>query len=258
MTSRGPWHPERPLGLGRALAKAGHGTRQATDAIVREGRVTVNGDVVRDPARCVDVRDVIELDGQPLEAVRLRYFAFNKPLRVAARPGDPDGRRLVDDFLPRDVPGLRAAGRLDALTAGLLFVSNDSAWNALAAPARGAEREFRVEVTGEMTDLELGLIASGMHLHRLGFVRPRSVKLVRRESTRTEVSITIGHGRNRQIRRLFDSLRHEVIVLRRVRIGPVELGELMPGQLRELTTAEVEAIRRLSRMDRGRRADGER
>jgi 23S rRNA pseudouridine2605 synthase len=245
------WHPRRQIGVGRALAKAGYGTRAATDALVRSGRVAVDGTVIHDPAQPVGPESRIELDGEPLLEVVRRYFAFHKPLRVIFRRGEQGGERLVQDFLPRDVPGLRPAGRLDAQTSGLVLVSNDAAWIDLAVISRGLEREYRVEVAGALGDLEVGLVSSGIHLHNLGFIRPKRVEVLRRDDEYTELSLVFTHGRNRQVRRMFRSLRHEVRSLRRVRIGAVTLGNLPPGQLRPLTRAEIGSIMALQRRNGG-------
>jgi len=247
------WHPTRSLGIGRALAKAGYGTRSAADEIVRLGRVSVDGTVVHDPAQTVGPKSKIELDGEPLLEVAFRYFAFHKPLRVIFKEGEEGGERLVQEFLPRDMPGLRPAGRLDAQTSGLVLVSNDAVWIDLAVLSRGLEREYRVEVAGSLGDLDTGLLSSGMHLHNLGFIRPRRVEIVHKDEERTELRLIFTRGRNRQVRRMFRSLRLEVRSLQRVRIGTIALGDLPPGQLRPLTRGEVGSIMALQNESRGGR-----
>jgi 23S rRNA pseudouridine2605 synthase len=207
--------------------------------------------VVVDPAVPVGPQSDIELDGEILQEAPRHYLAFHKPLRVVFRPGDVGGQRLVKEYLPRDLPGLRPAGRLDGQTSGLVLVSNDADWNDRAAAARGLEREFRVEIAGGITDLELELIAAGMHLHNLGFVKPREITLVRRHDQRCVIGLVLAQGRTRQIRRIFSSLRHEVLALRRIRIAAVRLGDLPSGQLRPLTIAEIRSVRGRIARERG-------
>jgi pseudouridine synthase len=229
--------------LARAIAKAGYATRSQADEMVRLGRVKVDNLLVTDPAVPVGPESVILLDGQPLVEVVRRYFAFHKPVKVVTAASDRGGRRHVSEFLPSDVPGLRPAGRLDANTEGLLLISNDSAWNALAAGSVGMEKEYEIHVGGTITDIELRIIAAGIHLPNLGFIRPTEVTILAKQENRTELRLVVLEGKNRQVRRIFSSLRHDVLRLRRLRIGPVSLGSLPPGRMRPLTTSEVKRFR---------------
>lgn len=247
-----PWHPEKPEGLARTLARAGYGSRNRTAEIVRSGRVRLDGKVVVDPAATVGPEQSIELDGKLLVEAPRRYFAFHKPLRVICRSGERGGNKLVTDFFPRGVPGLRAAGRLDGRTSGLLLVSNDNRWNELATGSRRLEKEYFLQVVGELNDVELGILTAGIHLQNTGFIRPHAVRIVKRATGQTSLRLVLRDGKNRQIRRMFHSLRHEVTLLQRIRIGPVALGDLPPGQLRELSIQEISAVRRL---DSAHRAD---
>jgi 23S rRNA pseudouridine2605 synthase len=240
----GVWRPRRPVGLARAIAKAGYATRSQADAMVISGRVQVDDLLVTDPAIPVGPDNVILLDGQPLVEVARRYFAFYKPVKVVSSASDRGGRRHVTEFLPPDIPGLRPAGRLDASTEGLLLISNDSVWNDLAAGSVGMEKEYEIRVGGRITEVEIGIITAGMHLPNLGFIRPTQVTITQRGENDTTLNLVVVEGKNRQVRRIFSSLRHDVLRLSRLRIGSISLGNLPPGRLRPLTPAEVEAIRR--------------
>ncbi len=239
------WHPEKLEGLARTLARAGYGSRNRTAEIVRSGRVRLDGQVVVDPSAPVDPQQAIELDGKPLIEAMRRYFAFHKPLRVICRPGEPGGYKLISEFFPRELPGLQVAGRLDGRTSGLILVSNDSQWNELAAGGRDLEKEYFLQLVGELNELEISIISAGIHLQNLGFIRPRSVEIVTCAAEQTTLRLVVRNGKNRQVRRMFNSLRHDVTILRRISIGPVELGELSPGQMRELTVQEISAVRKL-------------
>lgn len=227
------------MGLSRALMKAGYGTRRWADAAVAAGRVRIGADVVTDPLRMLASDAEVFLDNKPLMKVQVAYYAFHKPLRVVCREQDGPGRRLVDDFLPTEVVGLRAAGRLDARTSGLLLVSNDGTWNTRVTAGSGCEHEFMVQVEGEVSDLQLTVIDAGIVLPGLGPFRPAAVKVLARERGRTMLSLTLSGGQARQMRRMLTTLRHKVLMVRRVRLGAVQLGDLAPGGLRPLTAAEV-------------------
>lgn len=242
-----PWHPPRKMGLARALQQAGWGTRRQTELLVQSGRVDLDGEACTDPRAAVDTASTIALDGRPLAAVRFRYYAFHKPARVVCVPSDGPNRRLVAEFLPGDVPGLRAAGRLDGKTTGLLLVSNDPAWNTAVVGSARLEQEYRVQLEGLMTDLEIGVLSAGVHVPNLGVFRPLSVRIIERLAGRTVLALVVREGKIRQARRMFSTLRHKIVLLRRVRIGEIRLGELAAGALRPLTDEEVESVREAAR-----------
>ncbi len=236
------WSPRKPEGLARTLAKAGYGSRSKTNQIVHSGRVAVDGRTVFDPSTRVGPDSDIQLDGRPLlEAVR-RYYAFHKPSRVIFQAGDPGGRKLVEEFFPADVPGLQPAGRLDARTSGLVLVSNDNAWNDDVVQARSVEKEYRIQLNGELNDHELGLIRTGMALGSMGFLRPHMVEVVERTPRHAILTLSVADAKNRQVYHLFKNLRKEVVYLRRVRIGKISLGNLIAGHLRSLTVAEIRSF----------------
>jgi 23S rRNA pseudouridine2605 synthase len=233
------WRPERPMGLSRALMKAGYGTRRWADAAVAAGRVRVGADVVTDPLRMIAANADVFLDDKPLVRVESVYYAFHKPLRVVCRPEDGPGRRQVQDFLPQEAIGLRTAGRLDARTSGLLLISNDGAWITRVTGAADCEHEYKVQVEGEVSDLQLTVIDAGIVLPGLGTFRPAAVNVLTRGRGRTMLSLTLRGGQARQMRRMLATLRHKVLMVRRERRGGVSLGDRAPGGLRPLTAQEV-------------------
>lgn len=233
------WVPARPMGLSRALMKAGYGTRRWADETVASGRVRVGDEVVTDPLRMIAAGAEVFIDDLPLYKVELAYYVFHKPLRVVCREEDGPGRRLVDDFLPRGAVGLRTAGRLDARTSGLLLISNDGAWITRVTAAPDCEHEFMVQVDGEVSDMQLTVIDAGIVLPGLGTFRPVAVRVISRERGRTMLSISVRGGQSRQMRRMLTTLRHKVLMVRRVRLGAVHLGDLAPGGMRPLTAEEV-------------------
>lgn len=237
-----PWRPARKMGLARALQKAGWGTRRRTEEIVVSGRVAVDGRKVDDPRFAVEPGCTISVDGEVLTEVPFRYYAFHKPGHVVCTGVEAAGKRVVDEFLPRDVPGLRPAGRLDTRTTGLLLVSNDPSWNNTVTTSGNLEQEYRVQVEGELTDLEIGVITAGVHLPNLGLFRPLSVRIIEKMTNRTVVVMTVREGKVRQIRRMFATLRHKITLLRRIRIGEIRLGDLVSGSLRPLSDREIASV----------------
>ncbi|MEN8006303.1 MAG: pseudouridine synthase [Candidatus Krumholzibacteriota bacterium] len=236
------WKPSRAMGLARALMKAGYGTRIQTSEMVVEGRITVDDEVIFDPNSMIDVGSLVCLDGEPLARLRPSYYAFNKPVRVVCSVSDGPERRLVAEFFPRNVPGLQTTGRLDGKTTGLLLISNDRRWNNLVTGSRCLEQEFRVQVEGELTEIEIGVMTAGVHLPNLGLFKPLSVKVVEILNNRTVVTMVVREGRIRQVRRMLSTLRHKVVFVRRTRIGEIRLGDLPSGGIRHLTAGEVRSV----------------
>lgn len=241
------WKPDRPMGLARALMKAGYGTRKETSSMVCEGRVSVGDDVVLDPNLMLEEGSRIYLDGEPLVRLRNSYYAFHKPIRIVCSAAEGPEKRLVSDFYPRDIPGLQSAGRLDSRTTGLLLISNDRPWNNLVTGSKLLEQEFRVQVEGELTDLEIGVMTAGVHLPTLGLFRPQSVKIVEILNGRTVINMVVREGKIRQVRRMLSTLRHKVVLVRRIRIGTIRLGDLPVGGIRHLTPGEVHTIFEMGR-----------
>jgi pseudouridine synthase len=230
------------MGLARALMKAGYGTRKQTGTMVAEGRISVGEEIVFDPNTMLEPGSQIYLDGEPLALLKPSYFAFNKPARVVCSSSEGPERKLVSDFLPSNIPGLRPAGRLDGKTVGLLLVSNDRSWNNLVAGSKVLDQEFRVQVEGELTELEISVMTAGVHLPNMGLFRPLSVKVVEILNDRTVVNMVVREGKVRQVRRMLSTLRHKVVFVRRVRIGNIRLGDIPVGGVRRLTTGEIHSI----------------
>lgn len=231
-------------GLARTIAKAGYATRRQAEEMVRSGRVHVDGRRVLDPGHGVGPDQEVTVDGRPLVEVERTYLAFHKPLQVATGATAGHRVKLISQFLPRDIPGLAAAGRLDTNTSGLLLVSNDSEWNAAAASGHGFDKEFLITVDGDVSELQLGVVRAGVQLPKAGLVKPKSIELMGHDGNTCTLSLVLPGGKVRQIRSLFSALRLELASVHRVRIGPVRLDKLPEGNWRQLTGAEVEAIRR--------------
>ena len=230
-------------GLARTITKAGYATRRQAEELVRAGRVHVDDRRVLDPGTGVSPEQSIRIDGKMIVEVIRTYLAFHKPLNVATSSTVTHRTRLIHEYLPNDIPGLSPAGRLDPTTSGLLLVSNDSAWNAMAASGHGFDKEFLVNVDGEMTDIQISLIAAGVQVPKSGLVKPVSINLEAVHEGHSVVRLVLREGKNRQIRNLFQALRQTVLSIHRLRIGPVDIEAVSPGRWRALSSAEVDAIR---------------
>jgi 23S rRNA pseudouridine2605 synthase len=228
--------------LQKALARAGLGSRRAVEVLIREGRLAVNGNEATLGDKVDTKRDTVTLDGSrvPLDP-DLRYFLFNKPVGVVTSMDDAHADRDLKPYLPEGVR-VFPVGRLDRDTEGLLVLTNDGELaNRLAHPRYGVEKEYLVEVNGLPTPADLALLRTGIELED-GPARALEVRQKGRAGQRTALTVVMGEGRKREVRRLFDAIGFPVVRLVRVRQGPLRLDRTPPGELRELTGAEVRAL----------------
>lgn len=205
----------------------------------------MNGEQVPLGTRVDPASDRIELDGRPIGAPQKTvYWALFKPRGVISTARDPFGRRTVVDLV-KDVPArLYPVGRLDAESEGLILLTNDGRLaHALLHPRSGVEKEYRVVMRGAVPDAALARLAAGVELAD-GKTAPAGVFLEQRSATATRFRIILHEGRNRQIRRMGEAIGHRVIALCRIRIGPLRLGRLKPGQVRPLHAHEIAALYR--------------
>lgn len=233
--------PER---LQKIIAGAGAASRRKAEEWIVAGRVSVNGKVVTAPGSKADLAgDRILVDGKPLEpALRRRYFALNKPKRCVATTSDPQGRRTVLDLLDkRERKGLYPVGRLDYNTEGLLLVTNDGDFaNRILSAKSEITKTYEVKVSGAPSAEQIDKLRRGVRLDgRLA--APVAIRLLRRAKN-PWCEVELAEGRNRQIHRMFRAVGLLVEKIRRVRIGPLTLGDLPPGKARELRPAEVRRL----------------
>jgi 23S rRNA pseudouridine2605 synthase len=226
--------------LAKHLAHAGIASRRAAEVLVGEGRVTVDGAVVTDPARDVTGEEAIAVDGEAVRAAGARVvYAVNKPTGVVSTARDTHGRRTVVDLV-RSAERLYPVGRLDADTTGLILVTNDGDLAyALTHPSFEVPRTYRARVEGRPDERALRALREGVELDD-GRTAPARVRRVGAH----EIELTIHEGRKRQVKRMLAEVGHPVVALQRVAFGPLRLGELASGKHRRLTAAEVERLRR--------------
>lgn len=230
--------------LQKVLAAAGVASRRASEILIEEGRVEVNGKVVTEQGRRVDPeRDTIRVDGARIPPPRRhQYLVVNKPRGVVSTMDDPEGRRTLADLLPRRSERLFHVGRLDTDTEGLILLTNDGEFaNRMTHPRYEVPKTYLAEVAGLVEPRTIKRLEKGLRLDD-GPVKPDRVKLVSRSETRSLLSITLHEGRNRIVRRMMDAVGHPVDRLARTAIGPVRLGQLTVGTARDLSREELGAL----------------
>jgi 23S rRNA pseudouridine2605 synthase len=233
----------RPSGhvpLSRALSKLGIASRAEATRLIVEGRVTVDGRVVRAPeAPVVPERAQFAIDGLPAAHAPWRLILLDKPRGVMTTRRDPQGRPTVFDLVSGVAGHLVAVGRLDLATSGLLLLTTDTRladW--LTNPANRVPRVYAVTVRDEISDSAAASLTKGLEID--GERMAADEVIVRKRSRReTHLIVRLHEGRNREIRRLFAAVGHEVTSLRRVAFGGLELGTLGPGQWREVGREEL-------------------
>jgi 23S rRNA pseudouridine2605 synthase len=226
------------VALERALSKLGAASRKQAQQLARDGGVMVNGVIVRDPLAAVSPdRDDIQVRGARAARKPWRTIAFHKPRRTVTTRRDPEGRETVFEVLGDAAEGLVAVGRLDYATSGLLLLTNDTRLaERLTNPINAVRRSYIVTVRGDVTDEACAQLEAGVE-----DLRAERVAVRKRSRRETVLSVDLTEGKNREIRRLFLAIGHEVTRLLRVSFGPIELGTLKPGEWREVGREELGA-----------------
>jgi 23S rRNA pseudouridine2605 synthase len=223
------------------LAHAGAASRRAAEGLIAAGRVQVNGKTVTGMGSKVFSGDTVLLDGSPVRPeTRLRYLALNKPAGYICSSSDPQGRPLALDLLPEGIgERLYNVGRLDFLSCGLIFFTNDGDFaGRLGHPGFGLEKEYLVEASGPIPDAAAEAFVRGSTIEGISY-RAKEAEKTGRKSLR----VVLVEGKNREIRRIFSHFHLHPVRLRRVRIGPVLLGDLPEGASRPLTERELKELR---------------
>lgn len=237
--------------LQKYLARSGVSSRRGAEEMIREGRVRVNGSVVREMGVKVAETDRVEVDGRAVEPERALWIILHKPAGYVTSRDDPQGRPTVYDLVPGRLHSLFHVGRLDLESEGLLLLTNEGeVANRLMHPSHEVDRVYDVDVVGVPDRATLRRLHHGVELED-GLARAHTVDVLATEGARggagaedhARLRITMREGRKREVRRLFDAVGHPVRRLVRVRLGPVELGDLPPGKWRELRPEEVAALR---------------
>ena len=223
--------------LAKYLAHAGVASRRAAEELIAEGRVSVGGQKVTDPARGVDEGSGVTLDGRPVAPEPREVHMLNKPAGVVSTAKDTHGRRTVVELVASR-RRLYPVGRLDSETTGLILLTNDGALaEKLMHPRYEVPRTYRVSVKGKPSPGALARMAEGLELEDGRTAPARASRL---DDGRIE--LTLREGRNRQVRRMCEAVGYRVVALERVRLGGLELGGLRPGDSRLLAADEIERL----------------
>jgi 23S rRNA pseudouridine2605 synthase len=227
--------------LAKHLAHAGVASRRVAEALIADGQVVVNGEIVTDPARDVGESDRIEVAGRAVRGAEPRVvYALNKPLGVVSTAHDTHGRPTVVELV--SVEGLRLypVGRLDADSSGLILLTNDGELaNRLTHPRYEVPKTYLARLGGgRVGEGALRALRAGVELED-GLTAPAQVRRVRFDT----IELTIHEGRNRQVRRMCEAVAHPVLALQRIGFGQLRLGDLAPGAHRRLSEVEIERLR---------------
>lgn len=233
-----------PMRIHRALAHAGVASRRAAEALVKEGRVTVNG-AVADVGQLVTAADAVAVDGRLVEAEPLRMYMVNKPAGVVCTVSDPEGRRTILEGLPEDVR-LYPVGRLDADTTGAILVTNDGDLaHRLMHPSSEVTKVYEALVEGRVSAATVRRLRSGVELED-GMTAPCACEVIPRDHPgATWLRLELHEGRNRQVRRMCDAVGHRVLRLHRPRYAGIGLRGMSRGDWRLLKPEEIGRLRKL-------------
>jgi 23S rRNA pseudouridine2605 synthase len=229
--------------LQKFLADAGVASRRAAENLILDGRVEVNGKVVRELGTKIDpAQDRVLFDRTVLKPKRKLYVALNKPPGYICSRSDPENRQTIAGLLPKEWSNLYSVGRLDYNSEGLIFLTNDGDFCLrLTHPRYGVRKKYRVTVEGEVRPEQLSAMRHGI-FDEGERLRAEKTRVVRGNKSQTVVEIELTEGKNHEVRRLFQSQRLTVKRLQRFQIGPIKLGELPLGKWRTLTETERSSL----------------
>lgn len=232
--------------LNRYISACGVASRRKGEAIIREGKIAVNGETVTDPARNVDPdRDRVTLDGLPLVInPEKRYYILNKPTGTIVSIGDTHGRATVIDLMGGETKGVFPVGRLDADTSGVLLLTDDGELaHRLTHPSFGVEKVYRAEVFGKVDRDDVRKMRKGLLLDD-GPAAPAEMEILEMDENGSIVEITVHQGRKRQVRRMLEHIGHPVKTLERISFGGITAGDLPLGAYRKLNAGEIERLKK--------------
>ncbi|MFO0713328.1 MAG: pseudouridine synthase [Sandaracinus sp.] len=232
--------------LQKILAHAGVASRRAAEGLITAGKVRVNGVIVSELGASADARrDRIEVDGKRIVLEKPIYLVLHKPRAVVSTLSDPEGRPSLADIVKNVGARVYPVGRLDFHTSGALLLTNDGELtDALLHPRRDVPKIYVAKVRGMISIESLDLLRNGVVLDDGQKTKPADVFVLREEDRNTWLQITLYEGRNRQIHRMGDAVGHPVLRLARLSFAGISTDGLRPGELRELTTDELEKLKK--------------
>ena len=234
--------------LQRYLALCGIASRRASETLIREGRVTVNGTIAALGSSVDPDHDEVRVNGKPIRRERPVYILLHKPKGTITTVDDPQGRRTVLDCLQGVRARVYPVGRLDLDVSGVLLLTNDGELaQRLTHPRYGVTKVYIATVRGHVTDDALRRLETGVPLAE-GVSAPARAVILGRDKDTTRLRLTLHEGRKREVKRMCAEIGHDVVKLRRTLFAGIEAGSLRPGQWRWLRPAEVAHLRRLVKL----------
>ena len=231
--------------LQKILSEMGIASRRKAEDLIIEGRVIVNGMPAQVGMKADPERDYIKLDGKLLTGKKEPkvYMMFYKPRNVVTSLGDPQNRPTVKDYLGKIKYRVYPVGRLDFDSEGLLLITNDGDFaHAVLHPSKEVPKIYEVKIDGVLEDANIQKLRRGVSIEG-GRTAPAHVRKLRRLKSNSWIEVIIHEGKKRQIRRMLQKVGHHVLTLKRTRIGPIKIGSLRAGDMRELTKEELESMR---------------
>jgi 23S rRNA pseudouridine2605 synthase len=250
--------PEAAVRLQKVIAESGLASRRKAEELIAQGRVTVNGQVVCELGTKVDpARDHVKVDGRHLKPAPPQTFVMlNKPKNIVSTMSDPGGRGTIADLLPGVHVRVFPVGRLDFDSEGLMLLTNDGELaQLLLHPRHHVPKTYLIKVKGMLAPEHIAALEKGIALDD-GKTGPAIVKKVGKATENSWLEITIFEGRKHQVKRMLDAVNHPVLKLKRVKFGPLSLGDLPTGHYRYLTDREANAVRELARERQDEQAGG--
>ena len=228
--------------LQKVIASYGYTSRRKAEELIRKGKVMVNGKIITELGTKVEANDVISIDSVIINKdVKQEYYLLNKPRQVISSVEDKQGRITVRDLINTDAR-IYPIGRLDYDTTGLIILTNDGDFaNKLTHPTNHIDKEYVVTIEGEITEGELAVLRAGV-VENGKRMPSAKVKLLGYQNKLSRLSVIIDEGQNRQIRRMFEAIGKNIVLLKRVAIGGLRLGGLERGKYRPLTDKELYSI----------------
>jgi len=229
--------------LHKFLAEAGVASRRAGEQMILAGRVALNGTTVSELGTRIDAKhDRVTVDGKPVRAKRKLYVALNKPPGLVCSRNDELGRATVYALLPREWRHLHTVGRLDYNSEGLMFLTNDGEFSLrLTHPRYGVVKKYVATTEGRVAEESLRAFTQGVW-HQGERLKAERVRVISAGQAQSLVELELAQGKNREVRRLFESERLAIKRLQRVQIGKIKLGELRLGKWRTLTESEIKSL----------------
>lgn len=233
--------------INKYLAECGVCSRRNADKLIESGKVFVNGKRAGLGEEINEGKDSVVVDGKTIHHTQtLQYFMLNKPKGCVCTVSDDKGRRTVMDLMPKDKGRLYPVGRLDYDTEGLLIITNDGELTErLTHPRNEVPKTYLVKVEGSLSADALNRLRTGVEIEPRVLVKAKSLKPVELTKASSKFEITITEGKNREVRRMFEAVGHEVQFLKRIKVGELRLGSLDRGQYRRLNEREIDYLKNI-------------